>query len=293
MVAVTEGALRARSALSGSIPQTDFVTTLDLELYSFRDLRRADALVGVGRAFDADPSLRPEFIDTREPLRNRIASAEGYFSGSGSNVDTGDFLLGRRHAPRLSGALSAPSYRDEELRDAPHRLYAFTDDSDEEWLGDSANLEALARQFVRLAGAFDAFYGFAADDRMARQQRGEFARIRQRRQYAPAPPDESSDRHSVRDVYWLNYFGPAYVESWAERLVGLGIRQEPTTNGGVVIWATETPFVFIESIGSFMDYPWKKPFYDALGRDTFVNARAVAWDRRVPAREAHLRSLRT
>jgi hypothetical protein len=127
---------------------------------------------------------------------------------------------------------------------------------------------------------------------MARQQRGEFVRARQRRQYAPAPPDESSDRHSVRDVYWLNYFGPAYVEMWGERISGLGIRQEPTANGGLVIWATETPFVFVDGIGSFMDYPWKRPFYDALGLESFVNARTSSWDRRVPGREDHLRHAR-
>lgn len=268
------------------------MSTVDLDLYSFADLRRPGILGEVGRAFDAEPSLRPELIDTREPLRNRIVSAEAYFANSGMHVETADYLFGRRQTPRLSGALSAPSYRDEDLADAPHRLYAFTDDADEEWLADAANLESLARLFAGLAGAFQASYGFVADGRMSRQQRGEFARARQRRQYAPAPPDETSDRHSIRDVYWLNYFGPAYLELWGDRIAGLGIRQDSTSNGGVVIWATETPSVFVDEIGSFMDYPWKQPFYDALGRDAFVNATAVAWDRRVPTREDHIRHLR-
>jgi hypothetical protein len=268
------------------------MSTLDLDLYSFADLRRHDVLAGVGRAFDADPALRPELIDVREPIRNRIVTAEGYFANSGVHVETEDFLFERRQTPRLSGAISAPAYRDEELKDSPHRLYAFTDDTDEEWLADPANLEALARLFVRLAGAFDGSYGFAADAQMARQQRGEFARMRQRRQFAPAPPDETSDRHSVRDVYWLNYFGPAHLERWGERVAGLGVRQERTSNGGVVIWATDTPDVFVEDIGSFMDYPWKQPFYRALGRDSFVNALSAAWDRRVPSREDHLRHVR-
>jgi hypothetical protein len=127
---------------------------------------------------------------------------------------------------------------------------------------------------------------------MPRQQRGEFARASQRRQYAPAAPDEHSDRHSVRDVYWLNFFGPAYVECWGERLSGLGVRREPTANGGIVIWATETPDVYRDDVGSFMDYPWKQPFYEALGRDTFVNAVSASWERRVPTREDHLRHLR-
>jgi hypothetical protein len=268
------------------------MTTLDIELFSFADLRRPGVLSGIGRAFDADPALRPELIDIREPLRNTVASAEGYLGNAAMHVETADFLFGRRHTPRLSGAISAPSYRDEDLKESPYRLYAFTDDADEEWLGDAANLAALAAMFVRLAGAFDASYGFAADSRMARQQRGEFSRARQKKQFAPAPPDETSDRHSVRDVYWLNYFGPAYVEFWGDRVPGLGIRQEATSNGGLVIWSTETPFVFVDDIASFMDYPWKQPFYKALGRDSFVNAGLAAWDRRVPSREDHLRHLR-
>jgi hypothetical protein len=266
--------------------------TFDLDLYSFADLRPPGVLAEVGRAFDADPALRPDLIDIREPLRNRIATAEGYFANSGMHVETSDYMFGRRQLPRLNGALSAPSYRDEDLKDAPHRLYAFTDDGDEEWLREPANLEALAQLFVRLAGAFQGSYGFVADARMARQQRGEFSIARQKRRFAPAPPDETSDRHSVRDIYWLNHFGPAYLELWGDRAAGLGIRREPTTNGGIVIWATETPFVYDDAIGSYMDYPWKQPFYQALGRDTFVTAGPAAWDRRVPSREDHLRHLR-
>jgi hypothetical protein len=38
-----------------------------------------------------------------------------------------------------------------------------------------------------------------------------------------------------------------------------------------------------------MDYSWKKPWYDALGLDTFVNTGPAAWDRRVPSRADHLR----
>jgi hypothetical protein len=268
------------------------MSTIGFDLYSFVDLRRPGALAEVGRAFDADPNLRPERMDVRDPLRTGIASAEGYFANSAVLVETDDFLFERRHAPHLSGALSALSYRLEESRDAPHRLYAGTDDVDEQWLGEPGHLEAFAQLFVRLAGAFEATYGFVADDRMPRQQSGEFARARGRRQFAPAPPDEYSDRHSVRDVYWLNYFGPAYLERWGERIAGLGVRQERTENGGIVIWSTETPFVYLEDVGSFRDYPWKQPFYEALGRDMFVNAIGASWAQQVPTREDHLRHLR-
>lgn len=57
------------------------------------------------------------------------------------------------------------------------------------------------------------------------------------------------------------------------------------------MWATDTPFVYEEAIASFMDYSWKKPFYSALGRDSFVNAVLPAWVSKVPTRDDHLRAL--
>ena len=41
-----------------------------------------------------------------------------------------------------------------------------------------------------------------------------------------------------------------------------------------------------------MDYAWKRPFYETLGLETFVNAQATSWDRRVPTRDDHLRHVR-
>src|ERR1035437_6155410 len=141
------------------------MSTVGLDLYSFADLRRLGALAEIGRAFDLDPNLRPERMDIRDPLRTRIASAEGYLANAEGLVETDDLLFERRNGPHLSGALSGLSYRLDESRDAPHRLYAGTDDVDEQWLGNPEHLEAFAQLFVRLAGAFEATYGFVADDR--------------------------------------------------------------------------------------------------------------------------------
>src|ERR1035437_1614615 len=55
----------AQFAPFGAVPQTARMSTVDLELYSFADLRRPGVLAGVGKAFDADPALRPEMMDIR------------------------------------------------------------------------------------------------------------------------------------------------------------------------------------------------------------------------------------
>jgi hypothetical protein len=268
---------------------TGLMFLLELDLHSFADLRRPGVMARVGRAFDADPRLKLGRMDVSEPVRNVVASAEAYLNDAAHLLARGEILFERKRDPHLSGELSAPSYLQEEPVDLPHGIHIATGDSDAEWLREPANLESIAQHFVRLAGAFDGSYGFAADHQMWRQQAGEFGRIRRSRRFAPPTPGQESDRHSVRDVYWLNYFGPAYLELWGDRVERLGVRREPTSNGGLVIWATETPFVYEEGIGSFMDYAWKKPFYEALGLETFVNAVKPSWDSRVPTEADHWR----
>ncbi len=236
-----------------------------------------------------------ERIDHNEPLRNKVSSAEAYFAAEEAappaGEDGGWYLIERRRDPYLTGALSFQSVAPGGLV-APHRLYLTTGEKDEEWPCDEANAASLAALFSRLAAALDAYYGFATDVRMPRQQAAELAAARARGDYAPQTPSVASDLHSVRDVYWLNYFGPAYVERWAERLTGLGLRQEPTDNGGVVIWATATPCTFQADIASFMDYRWKLAFYEALGKAAFATTAGAPWERQVPSREDHLRLIR-
>ncbi len=72
------------------------------------------------------------------------------------------------------------------------------------------------------------------------------------------------------DVYWWNYFGPAFVERWGGRINSLGFKQVRTAAGGVVIWASNSPFVYNPKLKRLGDYSWKRPFYEALGADVFM-----------------------
>ncbi len=264
------------------------MSLLQSTLYSVADLRRPGALASIGRAFDADPTLRLERIDVRDPIRNRVTSAAEYFAQQERGPATPDwFLFERRRAPHVGGDLSCPSYRIAELGESPHELSLITSQEDEVWCQDPEHFRAFAQLFVRLAGAFDGAYGFATDKVMWRQQRAEMMRGWNLGDPSRTTPGPFTDRYALRDVYWLNYYGPAFIKRWGERLTRLGVRQERTSNGGIVIWATDTPFVYREDVGSFMDYPWKQPFYEALGRDTFVNPQQPP-GQYVPTREEHL-----
>ena len=88
------------------------------------------------------------------------------------------------------------------------------------------------------------------------------------------------------------FFGPASVEQFGASLHGLGVRRQETSNGGIVVWAAESPWLFEESTASVMDYDWKKPFYDALGRDTFVRV-GQPDGQYVPSLADHMRFVRT
>ena len=240
-----------------------------VDMFSFSDLRGPGKLAAIGRAFDGDPPLRPERMDTRDPIRTKVDSAEAYLAGiEATSPRPRRIAFQRRATPEFVGDVDVRDEPPEGLP-APRRLWFSTGQLD--WLDDPAHSGALGELVVRLAGAFDAAYGFATHSKMPWQQRMEFMDAARRGELAPPEPGPFTDRHSLRDVYWLNVYGPAIVERFGDRLARLGVRREPTDNGGVVVWAAETPLLYDEAIGSHRDYPWKQAFYEALGADAFVH----------------------
>jgi hypothetical protein len=266
------------------------MSTVGLDLYSLTDLRRPGALRALGDAFDGDQRLRPDRMGRGDPIRERIRSAADYLGEVEAlpAQSPEDYLYERRSAPRLGGGISFER-RDPEQLESAHRIYLSVD---EEALTAEPNLvEPLGDLFVRLADAFDGFYGFGTHSKLPWQQRVELVEAGRRGEPTPPYPTMHTDRTSVRDVYWLNYFGPSYVERWGDRLNGLGVRQAESANGGRVIWAAESPFLYDAGIASASDYAWKQPFYEALGRDTFVHLSQLA-PRGVPSWDDHRRFVR-
>jgi hypothetical protein len=90
------------------------------------------------------------------------------------------------------------------------------------------------------------------------------------------------------DVMWLNYFGPSWLKR-TDRMLGLGYDEMRTSNGGVVLQMTETPFVFERDVHPVLGYSWKQPLIDALGKDTFKWSEQVqgAPGQLVPSWEEH------
>lgn len=263
---------------------------------SLAALRQPGRLRTLGQALESEPEFAYTHVGRsfppRRPLKRSLADLLASYEGRLDPNQPEMWFLARRQPPVGDGDIYLADDRRLELRDMPHAVNArFFDVS---WFDSADRLDTLSAYLTRVADAAGAFYAYCAlsdilDQRLHLLQRNAgpiFGGI-----FKAGRAAEDLNRE-LPDVFWWNYFGPAFVERWNGRLDGLGARQESTPAGGRVIWATETPFVLDPRIKELERYPWKAPFYAALGEDTFMREgqkqRAVG--EVVPDFDAHRRA---
>ena len=251
----------------------DEVLELQWHLRSVAMLRAPGRLRAVGEAIDSDSDLRPTiaarsfppkrrlkgtFTDYAEALETRLnpAEAEGcFFERDTTPRGYGDLLLvddGRLRINRI------------------HEANGLIQDVD--WCRTDEHLQRVSDYLARIADAMNAFHGYCVLNLIDAQ------RIRFLKRNAVTWLGRltgvgrvlEDPAREVSDVYWWNYFGPSFVERWAGRIDSLGVKHVKTAAGGVVIWATDSPFVYDPKIKKLGDYSWKHPFYDVLGGDVFM-----------------------
>ena len=239
---------------------------LELEIHSVvdMDLERAAA---VGRAFDADPELRPTRVGG-DPARVRVeGSLEELIRRTGlpirwltvrvntrQDFEGGEIAL--HHGRGSYMAWDEPGgTRTFQL--VPHKvghgvLRSWADAEPE-------RLERIAGLFSRVCDATDAAYGVVTL----------LTRVRH-----VLPVDVG-----IGEIGWLNFFGPAFVERFP-RLRNLG---ERAANGGVLIRIAATPW----DVGDAD----RQPVIDALGWDAFLRSWGGDTPRGVlvPSFEDHMR----
>lgn len=94
----------------------------------------------------------------------------------------------------------------------------------------------------------------------------------------------------IQDVWWVNFFGPAYVARWGRSAFeNLGMRRRELDNGGMMVWASEEPPVHDDDMKLISDYPHKQSFYAELGLETFIHESLEIPEpgQRVPTLEEH------
>jgi hypothetical protein len=261
--------------------------TILFEVFSVADLRSPAALPPIGRALDLDPELRPERLGPNDPPRAPITStAEALAAWRPAARDTSRdwyFFANRRTPPkgRATIQIEAPMPGRTPLHSV---LYAYAS----AWFDRAERLEQIVRLFGRLVQATRAFYGRAALGAMY-DQRNRLIGLAQGLHEARVFPDFERE---LPDVYWLNFFGPAYLAQWGKRLDGLGVRRDSVA-GGLIVWATGAPPAVSSDVTAISDYPFKAAFYAALGRHTFMSEtrQPGAKGEHVPTFDAHRRSL--
>jgi len=251
----------------------DELPELEWRLCSVAMLRLPGRLRAIGEAIDSDPDLRPTiaarsfpprrslkgtFADYAAALEARVdpAETEGcFFERDITPHGYGDLLLvdnGRLRANRT------------------HEANGLFQDVD--WYRADERLRRASDYLIRIADSMHAFHGYCVLNLISAQR----IRLLKRNattwlgRLAGVGRVLEDQAREVPDVYWWNYFGPSFVERWAERIDSLGVKQVKTAAGGVVIWATDSPFVYDPAATKLGDYSWKHQFYDVLGGDAFM-----------------------
>jgi hypothetical protein len=258
--------------------------TILCEVFSVADLRSLTALPPIGRALDLDPEFRPERFGPRDPPSTKVAGAEHALAAwrpAGRDAARDWYFFANRKTPpkgRLTIQIAAPMPGRVPLHSVS---FAFAS----AWFERVERVEKIVRLFGRLAETTSAFYGRAALGAMY-DQRNLLIQLGQGHLEARVFPDFERE---LPDVYWLNFFGPAYLERWGARLDGVGVRRDQVA-GGLIVWATEAPSP-VAKVAAITDYPFKQGFYTALGRDTFMSETQRPGERgeNVPTFDAHRR----
>lgn len=252
------------------------------EVWSLADWSRAAVARSIGAVLDRVPQAA--ILDRwgrEEPARRRIGGTTGElleeWSPRFATKDSSLYLEGPsvsvrfESCPASAGVQMAPFLRD--------RCFSWIEwEIEESALREGPEeIAAFGAVFAQLCEASDAFYGRVVGASMLAQG------LELRRQAMDTGslvlPDLWSDpryaigpeNHYIDDVGWLNYFGPAFVDRWkAKALDRVGVRREPTDNGGVVVWASEAP-PRVEPVDRIDDYFWKQSFYDELDSDAFAH----------------------
>jgi hypothetical protein len=253
-------------------------------------------LARVGKALDGAGDWRPTRGGSRDPGRTKVPSTAAavttWFNGwNGTRdgmwffSDDKSLVTGRIDAYALDNAPGKRAVR--------QHVELNVDDS---LLADAQECERYAELFAAVCEAADAFIGWAAHTPVLRQAVDLRRRSRAAGAAPPYVPGGAKDEieHLLPDVHWLDYFGPAFVERWGERLDDVGVRRDRTPSGGVLVWSTPTPFVLDETVTRIDGYAWKRPFYSALGDSAFLHEGMTEGARgeHVPTLDEHRAHLR-
>jgi hypothetical protein len=235
--------------------------------------RQVDDLArGIVAASEAHPGFQPTRAGTREPLRKLGAGFRAFVDEALASKTGPAFRILFGDPDRwLLGTLTIVS---DPMLDRAPRTHAVDASIPLEPL-DMAGRDDFVAWALDLFDALEVFHGYVTTSDMQGHRQQLIAEAFERGEIAPPDWDDplytTFDR-VVSDVYWVNYFGPGFVDRWgSERFAAVGRRVEARPTGAVAAWATDAPPAVDRSMRGLTEYPWKAPFYSAFGLDAFTH----------------------
>lgn len=224
---------------------------LCLAVRSFADITM-DRALAVARAFDAHPSLRPMKVGG-DPARIKVdPTMEALFAKQGLPIEWQTVRLDGTYPSFEGGEIALFNGRGGWIGaiQAGQWHYSLTGHVVEQhWLpvttGEPAAVDEIAALFEELVIAMDAAYGYVASDT-----------------WQPRPHAGNIEA-GLPGVFWLNYFGPAFVAARPNLGTAPGARTLPT--GGISVRTTKQPWQpFERGIA-----PWQANLRTILGEQAF------------------------
>ncbi len=268
----------------------DFAEPLFFDVLSVADWSVEGVGRRIGEVFDECELLCPSLYGADDPPRTPVGSfadvVEGWvpeFSDSKRNSVLFQHPGTTDAKPESMGTITASPGRCGMAVKPAHRFTLGHSHSDIEvsaradWFEQRPErLDEVVGLFTALCERVDAFFGAIDLPAFVRQRRalannGYEAGTITKWQSEGARQEQKWNAQFVEDVFWVQFYGPSFLAKWGrDALSGVGVEQRRTDNGGVVVVATATPFEFDPLAEELGAYEWKRPFYEALGRDVFL-----------------------
>jgi hypothetical protein len=222
---------------------------IDLTIFSIADLRAPGTLARIGAALSRHPELRPERFGPNDPPRTVVSDLEVQLGQWESRLDAqrSQYLFFKRRAvPKSGGMMLFIEQARKPTRSTGHYFLA---DYAADWFDRPERLEKLADVFRELCAVMSAYYAVARPSTIWMRSETDY------------------ERH-LPDLYWLNYFGPAFRARWGDRLREFGVRYDDVDSTGIVVWAAPAP------LDEATLATQRQRAIEVLGKDTFVSSRS-------------------
>jgi hypothetical protein len=268
---------------------------IDACIYTVCDMLDPSNLARSGKVLDDCPIATVTRLDTNDPLRRKASGfQEGLLGILEDNPDKNSMWINstsggkERFESYYHLRPFGEAYPLSGLSDVDNGYSSISWNLSRQSI-DKEEIDELKKLFIDVAIASEAFYGMSTELTMYTQRTDLMQLAAVNMFNVRSYPDFGRE---LPDVYWLNYFGPAYVELWGQKKVDRLSEKyfvEKLGNGGICVQTTPEVVFADCSIKRITDYAFKKHFYMVLGKNAFMHEtqRPGRRGKYVPRIEAH------